>query len=219
MCSVCHELLSEEIPDKKWQKMTISQIREHFKEKERLAGIKECAFCGKPFGDADAEAVVLKDGSKVCRCCVDSIRIVRPVFCTEEYDSSKGEYLFASDDPLKEMTLEDFPAAKEAADAERAARTAKYGEHKAVFSVDDVVRCGDREDSHIIRGRVLLGSLAASDRLSVNRKECPYFFEISEVKPMEYDKDKKVLAEGHGGSLLINGEVSCVYPGDILTVD
>ena len=218
ICGDCKDILNKEMPYEKWHKMGITQIRAYFKEKERLEAQKECSLCGRPFGAADLYKFVLKDGAQICYSCGESVRIVRPVFCTEEYDSLKEKYSFASDDPLKEMTLDDVKAAQLEADTERRGRQDKFGPCKGAFIVDDVIRVPGEKDRevHRIWGRCVLGSASANSLAKVVRREKPYFIQIDKVEPLEYNKKAQVLSEGHGGALVASDDVSFIYPGDVL---
>ena len=117
------------------------------------------------------------------------------------------------------MTLQELEEAKKEAEAERERRTAEYGEHKAVFIVDDVTRYFKEAGAHQLWGRVLLGRIDKGDMLCVKRREGNYHVEVTWIDPLEYNKKSEYLSEGHPGALMLLGDVSFIYPGDIITVE
>ena len=221
VCGECYDELSKESPYEEWKKKTMTQLREERSEKARLEAQSACSYCGKTFDMWDIYKLVLKDKSQICYECMEKLRVGFPVFCTEEKKSSTGEFVPAFDDPLKELTLADIPAAMTFAEEERTRRLKKYGAHKGVFVVDDVVRSKDQngQELHTIWGRQVLGSVIGGDVLCVRRREMPYFIEVSKVVQQKFNDKAKSLNEGHDGGLEVPGDVSFIYPGDILTAD
>ena len=205
VCGRCYDKLNKEFSGNKWQRMTITQIREHFAEEERLAAQKECSFCGRRFDDSDIYKTILKDKSLICYKCTESMRLVKPVL--------------NSADLLKELTIEDIPWVQKEAAEERDRRTAQYGSHKAVFIVDDVIRYFKEPDAHQVFGRVALGRIDIDDVLCVKRREGVYRKVVTWIDTPEYNKKAKSLLEGHEGALMILGDVTFIYPGDVLTVE
>ena len=218
VCGGCYDKLHKEFSGNKWQRMTITQIREHFAEKDRLEAQKECSFCGRRFDDSDIYKTILKDKSLICYKCTESMRLVKPVLNTVKYKNDEG-YTDVSEDPVKELTIEDIPWVQKEAAEERERRTALYGDHKAVFVVDDVTRYFKEPDAHQVFGRVVLGRIDTGDTLCVKRREGVYRKVVTWIDPLEYNKKAKSLSEGHDGNLMILGDVTFIYPGDVLTVE
>ena len=218
LCGQCHDRLEKEMPYDKWHRMTITQIREYFADKEMLDSRTECAFCGSKLGKDEAGRMVLKDKNVICGKCAESMRIVKPVYMTIEPDGY-DDYKDVAEDPMKELTLDDVPWVQKDAAEEREKRIAKYGRHKAVFIVDDVTRYFKEPDAHQVYGRVVLGRIDRDDTLCVRRREGTYRKLVTWIDPLEYNKKAKCLSEGHEGNLMILGDVSFIYPGDVLTVE
>ena len=220
ICGQCHDMLSKDRPRDEWRRMTITQIREYYNEKARLEAQSACSYCKKAFDSSDIYKIVLKDKSQICYKCAESLRAAYGVFCTEE---KKGydEFVPAFDDPLKELTLEDLPAAFRAAEEERRKRQERYGIHKGVFVVDDVARIYDKEESerHVIWGRQVLGSIAVGEVLCVKRREMPFYITVSKLMLPNYNEKAKALSEGHDGGIETPDDVSFIYPGDVLIAD
>ena len=220
VCSQCYDRLNKDRPYDEWRRMTITQIREYYSEKTRLDAQSACSYCKRPFDSSDIYKIVLKDKSQICYKCSESLRVAFRVFCTEE---KKGydEFVPAFDDPLKELGLDDLPAAFSFAEEERRIRQEKYGSHKGVFVVDDVARIYDKEESerHVIWGRQILGSIGPGEVLCVKRREMPYYITVSRLLLPKYNEKAKILSEGHDGGIEVPDDVSFVYPGDVLTAD
>ena len=218
VCSECRRRLDKEMPYAEWHKLNITQIREYFAEKERIDSQECCSFCGKKFDESDVYKTVLKDKAVLCGKCTESMRIVKPVRISVQ-DDGDGGFKDAADDPLPELTLDDVPWVQKEAAEERERRVAKYGSHKAVFVVDDVTKYYKEEDAHQVYGRVVLGRIDKGDTLMVRRREGAYRKIVTWIDPLEYNKKASCLSEGHEGNLMILGDVSFIYPGDILTVE
>ena len=218
ICKECHDRLNVEIGYVKWSNMNFTEIKNYLSDKDRLSTQKTCSFCGQKLSGNDLFRKLLKDKSVLCGKCAESMRIVRPVFLTVKSDGGYG-YETAADDPMKELTLEDVPWVQKEAAEERERRVAKYGNHKAVFVVDDVTKYKKEEDTHEIYGRVMLGRIDKGDTLRVKRREGEYRKVVDKINPPEYLKKSPYLPEGHEGNLMVSGDVSFIYPGDVLVVE
>ena len=218
VCEQCRKKLDKVMKYSEWRLLSITQIKKILAEKELIASQKTCSFCGGRIDPDDAGNMVLKDKSVLCGKCVDSMRLAKPVFVTVERGAGY-EYKEAAEDPVPELTLEDVPWVQKEAAEERERRVEKYGSHKAVFIVDDVTRYQKAEDSHQIYGRVVLGRIDKGDTLRVKRSEGEYRRIVSWIDPQEFNKKAKYLSEGYDGNLMVQGDVSFIYPGDVLTVE
>ena len=222
VCGQCYDKFSKDRPYEEWKKSTIAQIKAYYEDKQQVAAQGECAFCGHVFDASDIYTYVLKDRKKICYGCAEKVRIVCPVYCTEDYDTAKYEYVPAVEDPLEKLELKELFGVLQNADAERKKRAEQYGSHKAVFIVDDVMRYNkapDKAEAHRIFGRAVLGRIDPGDRVCVQRREGPRFIDVTSVDCQEYNKKAKSLSEGHDGALAVSGDVSFIYPGDVLTVN
>ena len=85
--------------------------------------------------------------------------------------------------------------------------------------MDDVTKYIKEPDAHQVYGRTVLGSIDKGDELCVRRREGVYRKTVTWIDPLEYNKDAKSLLEGHEGNLMILGDVSFIYPGDVLIVE
>ena len=218
VCGQCYDMLTKELPGVKWQGMTINQIRQRMADKERLDNQDCCSLCKKPFKADDPYSFILKDKTKICYRCGESTRLAIPVFCTIKLGKDY-EFEEAAIDPLDELSLADIPAIQEKAAKERAGLTEKYGKHKGVFVVDDVTRYFKEQDAHQIWGKTVLGRIDKDDMLTVKRREGDYTKIVTWIDPMKYNEKAKGLLEGHCGALMVLGDVSFIYPGDVLTVE
>ena len=218
ICLDCRKKLDKYMPYLEWSKKSSSELKKYLSEKELIASQKTCSFCGGRIDPDDAGNMVLKDKSVICAGCVESMRLAKPVFVTVERGPGY-EYKEAADDPVPELTLEDVPWVQKEAAEERERRVAKYGSHKAVFIVDDVTKYQKAEDSHQIYGRVVLGRIDKGDTLRVHRREGEYRRVVAWIDPQEFNKKAKYLSEGYDGNLMVQGDVSFIYPGDVLTVE
>ena len=218
ICRDCRTKLDKDLSSGEWSRMNAAELKEFLSDKERLSMQKTCSFCGKDISADDMHKILLKDRSVLCGNCAGSMRIVRPVFNTVKSDGSGG-YEPAADDPLKELTLEDVPWVQKEAAEERERRIARYGAHKAVFVVDDVTRYEDEDDAHEIYGTAVLGCIEKGDTLHIKRREGEYSKVVERIDPLEYDKKAVSLTEGSEGNLLVKGDVSFIYPGDVLTTE
>ena len=218
VCGKCYELLTKEMSGSKWQHMTIDQIRSYMADRDPSKAEGNCPLCGKPFTVQGPYTFRLGDKSRICSSCAESVRIVSPVFCTMK-TGSNYEPEEAAVDPLAELTLKDIPLLQEKAEGERAARREKYGAHKGVFVVDDVTRYFEEKDAHRIWGRTVLGKIEKDDIITVRRREGDYSRVVTWVDPLKYNEKSKSLSEGHCGALMVLGDVSFIYPGDVLFAD
>ena len=218
VCEKCRKKIDKEMKYSEWRLLSITQIKNHLAEKELIASHKTCSFCGGRIDPDSAGNMVLKDKSVICVKCVDSMRLAKPVYVTVEQGYGY-EYKEAADDPLPKLSLEDVPWIMKEAAEERDRRVEKYGRHKAVFIVDDVTRYQKAEDSHQIYGRVVLGRIDKGDTLRVKRREGEYRRVVSWIDPQEFNKKAVYLSEGYDGNLMVQGDVSFIYPGDVLTVE
>ena len=218
VCEDCRKRLDKDMEYSEWRLLGITQLREHLSERDLIDSHKTCSFCGERLSASDAHRTALKDKSVLCGKCVDSMRLAKPVFVTVERGSGY-EYKDVADDPLPELTLEDVPWVQKEAAEERERRIAQYGDHKAVFIVDDVTRYKKADDAHQVFGRVVLGRIDKGDTLRIKRREGEYRKIVTWIDPLEYNKKAGYLSEGHDGNLMILGDVSFIYPGDVLTVE
>ena len=218
ICAECSKKLDKEWKYSEWSKMSISRIKTFFDEKELIASHGTCSFCGGRIDPDSANNMVLSDKSVICGSCVESMRLAKPVFVTVEHGPGY-EYKEAADDPMPELTLQDVPWVQKEAAEERERRIEKYGSHKAVFVVDDVTKYQKADDAHQIYGRVVLGRIDKGDTLRVRRREGEYRKVVDWIDPQEFNKKARYLSEGYDGNLMVQGDVSFIYPGDVLTVE
>ena len=156
----------------------------------------------------------------------DALRIVYPLIRTLRQSPEFGydvDYI----DPLDSLSDAELRAAEELAAQRREALKTQYGEHKALFEVDDITKLyneckGHRtyRNEYRIGGRVLFGCINRKDTAAVARADGTQSFCIKKLgDSREYSNDLKELKEGAEGGLFIEGTVSCIYPGDILLID
>jgi hypothetical protein len=156
----------------------------------------------------------------------DALRIVYPLIRTLLEDP-EGGYDVAYIDPLDSLSDAELRAAEVRAEQRREALKTQYGEHKALFEVDDITKLYNESKGHRtyrneyrIAGRVLLGSINRKDTAAVTRAEGAQSFRIQKLgDSRKYSNDLKEVKEGAEGGLFIEGTVSCIYPGDILLID
>ena len=156
----------------------------------------------------------------------DALRIVYPLIRTLLEDP-EGGYDVAYIDPLDSLSDAELRAAEVRAEQRREALKTQYGEHKALFEVDDITKLYNESKGHRtyrneyrIAGQVLLGSISRKDTAAVARAEGAQSFRIQKLgDSREYSNDLKEVKEGAEGGLFIEGTVSCIYPGDILLID
>ncbi len=65
----------------------------------------------------------------------------------------------------------------------------------------------------------MLGRIDKGDTLRVKRREGEYRKVVDKINPPEYLKKSPYLPEGHEGNLMVSGDVSYIYPGDVLVVE
>lgn len=156
----------------------------------------------------------------------DALRIVYPLIRTLLEDP-EGGYDVAYIDPLDSLSDAELRAAEVRAEQRREALKTQYGEHKALFEVDDIAKlyneCKGRRgyrNEYRIGGRVLFGCINRKDTAAVTRAEGAQSFRIKKLgDSREYSNDLKEVKEGAECGLFIEGTVSCIYPGDILLID
>lgn len=156
----------------------------------------------------------------------DALRIVYPLIRTL-WEDPEGGYDVTYIDPLDSLSDAELRAAEGLAAQRREALKTQYGEHKALFEVDDITKLYHESKGHRtyrneyrIAGRVLLGSISRKDTAAVTRAEDTQSFCIKKLgDSREYSNDLKELKEGAEGGIFIEGTVSCIYPGDILLID
>lgn len=156
----------------------------------------------------------------------DALRIVYPLIRTLRQSPEFGydvDYI----DPLDSLSDAELRAAEELAAQRREALKKQYGEHKALFEVDDIAKLYNESkgrrgyrNEYRIGGRVLFGCINRKDTAAVTRAEGTQSFCIKKLgDSREYSNDLKELKEGAEGGLFLEGAVSCIYPGDILLID
>jgi len=156
----------------------------------------------------------------------DALRIVYPLIRTLLEDP-EGGYDVAYIDPLDSLSDAELRAAEVRAEQRREALKTQYGEHKALFEVDDIAKLYNESkgrrgyrNEYRIGGRVLLGSISRKDTAAVARAEGAQSFRIQKLgDSRKYSNDLKEVKEGAECGLFIEGTVSCIYPGDILLID
>ncbi len=156
----------------------------------------------------------------------DALRIVYPLIRTLREDP-EGGYDVAYIDPLDSLSDAELRAAEVRAEQRREALKTQYGEHKALFEVDDIAKLyheskGRRGyyNEYRIGGRVLFGCINCKDTAAVTRADGTQSFCIKKLGDSRvYSNDLKEVKEGAEGGLFIEGTVSCIYPGDILLID
>ena len=156
----------------------------------------------------------------------DALRIVYPLIRTLLEDP-EGGYDVAYIDPLDSLSDAELRAAEVRAEQRREALKTQYGEHKALFEVDDIAKLyheskGRRGyyNEYRIGGRVLFGCINCKDTAAATRADGTQSFFIKKLgDSREYSNDLKVVKEGAECGLFIEGTVSCIYPGDILLID
>ncbi len=218
VCGKCCDMLTKEMNGSKWQHMTIAQIREYMADKDSSVAEGSCALCGRPYIQGGPYTFRLGDKSRICGRCAGSVRIVSPVFVTMKTGSSY-ELEEAAVDPLAELGLDDVRELQKKAEEEREKRREKYGDHKGVFIVDDVTRYFKEEDAHQIWGQTVLGRIDKDDTVTVMRREGPYSRTVTWVDPLSFNSKSKAIDEGQCGALMVLGDVSFIYPGDVLVTD
>jgi len=156
----------------------------------------------------------------------DSLRIVYPLIRTLRPSDEFGydeDYI----DPLDSLSGEELQAAPALAEKRREELQALYGLHRAVFEVDGLTKLYNESrgrrtyrDEYRIGGRVLLGRVAVGDRAVIRSAKRPQVLQIRKLGDCrEYNSDLRELKEGAEGGLFVQGAVSFLYPGDILTID
>ena len=158
----------------------------------------------------------------------DNLRIAFPLIRTlvpiPGEDGFKNKYI----DPLDSLSEEELKAASEKASAKREAVTAKYGVHKAIFEVDDIEKAyytrkgisRQYRNEYRISGRILIGNITLGDIAEVKRRDCQKSFKVKGLGSYPFlTADKKELKEGSEGTIIAQGDISFVYPGDILFID
>lgn len=156
----------------------------------------------------------------------DALRIVYPLIRTLRQSPEFGydvDYI----DPLDSLSDAELRAAEGLAAQRREALKKQYGEHKALFEVDDIAKLYNESkgrrgyrNEYRIGGRVLFGCINRKDTAAVTRAEGTQSFCIQKLgDSREYSNDLKELKEGAEGGLFLEGAVSCTYPGDILLID
>ena len=156
----------------------------------------------------------------------DALRIVYPLIRTLLEDP-EGGYDVAYIDPLDSLSDAELRAAEVRAEQRREALKTQYGEHKALFEVDDIAKLYNESkgrrgyrNEYRIGGRVLFGCINRKDTAAVTRAEGAQSFRIKKLgDSREYSNDLKEVKEGAECGLFIEGTVSCIYPGDILLID
>ena len=156
----------------------------------------------------------------------DALRIVYPLIRTLLEDP-EGGYDVAYIDPLDSLSDAELRAAEVRAEQRREALKTQYGEHKALFEVDDIAKLYNESkgrrgyrNEYRIGGRVLFGCINRKDTAAVTRAEGAQSFRIQKLgDSREYSNDLKEVKEGAECGLFIEGTVSCIYPGDILLID
>ena len=156
----------------------------------------------------------------------DALRIVYPLIRTL-WEDPEGGYDVAYIDPLDSLSDAELRAAEVRAEQRREALKTQYGEHKALFEVDDIAKLYNESkgrrgyrNEYRIGGRVLFGCINRKDTAAVTRADGTQSFRIQKLgDSREYSNDLKELKEGAEGGLFIEGTVSCIYPGDILLID
>ena len=156
----------------------------------------------------------------------DALRIVYPLIRTLREDP-EGGYDVAYIDPLDSLSDAELRAAEGLAAQRREALKMQYGEHKALFEVDDIAKLYNESkgrrgyrNEYRIGGRVLFGCINRKDTAAVTRAEGAQSFRIQKLgDSREYSNDLKEVKEGAECGLFIEGTVSCIYPGDILLID
>ena len=156
----------------------------------------------------------------------DALRIVYPLIRTL-WEDPEGGYDVAYIDPLDSLSDAELRAAEGLAAQRREALKKQYGEHKALFEVDDIAKLYNESkgrrgyrNAYRIGGRVLFGCINRKDTAAVTRAEGTQSFCIQKLgDSREYSNDLKELKEGAEGGLFLEGAVSCTYPGDILLID
>lgn len=156
----------------------------------------------------------------------DALRIVYPLIRTL-WEDPEGGYDVAYIDPLDSLSDAELRAAEVRAEQRREALKTQYGEHKALFEVDDIAKLYNESKGHRgyrneyrIGGRVLFGCINRKDTAAVTRAEGAQSFRIQKLgDSREYSNDLKEVKEGAECGLFIEGTVSCIYPGDILLID
>ena len=156
----------------------------------------------------------------------NALRIVYPLIRTLRQSPEFGydvDYI----DPLDSLSDAELRAAEGLAAQRREALKKQYGEHKALFEVDDIAKLYNESkgrrgyrNEYRIGGRVLFGCINRKDTAAVTRAEGTQSFCIQKLgDSREYSNDLKELKEGAEGGLFLEGAVSCTYPGDILLID
>ena len=156
----------------------------------------------------------------------DALRIVYPLIRTLLEDP-EGGYDVAYIDPLDSLSDAELRAAEVRAEQRREALKTQYGEHKALFEVDDIAKLYNESkgrrgyrNEYRIGGRVLFGCINRKDTAAVTRADGTQSFCIKKLgDSREYSNDLKEVKEGAECGLFIEGTVSCIYPGDILLID
>ena len=156
----------------------------------------------------------------------DALRIVYPLIRTLLEDP-EGGYDVAYIDPLDSLSDAELRAAEVRAEQRREALKTQYGEHKALFEVDDIAKLYNESkgrrgyrNEYRIGGRVLFGCINRKDTAAVTRAEGAQSFRIKKLGDSRaYSNDLKEVKEGAECGLFIEGTVSCIYPGDILLID
>lgn len=156
----------------------------------------------------------------------DALRIVYPLIRTLRQSPEFGydvDYI----DPLDSLSDAELRAAEGLAAQRGEALKTQYGEHKALFEVDDIAKLYNESkgrrgyrNEYRIGGRVLFGCINRKDTATVTRAEGAQSFRIQKLGDSRaYSNDLKELKEGAECGLFIEGIVSCIYPGDILLID
>lgn len=218
ICLDCRKKLDKYMSYVEWNRLSAAEIKKFLSDHNRLETQQACSFCGDKLSAKDPYKALLKDKSVLCGKCAEGMRIVKPVYLTVKSNGGYG-YEPAADDPIMELTIEDVPWVQKDAAEERERRLAKYGDHKAVFVVDDVTKFMKEDDTHEIYGRVMLGRIDKGDTLRVKRREGEYRKVVNKINKPEYNKKTSYLTEGHEGNLMVSGDVSFIYPGDVLVVE
>ena len=156
----------------------------------------------------------------------DALRIVYPLIRTL-WEDPEGGYDVAYIDPLDSLSDAELKSAEGLAAQRREALKTQYGEHKALFEVDDISKLYNESkgrrgyrNEYRIGGRVLFGCINRKDTAAVTRAEGAQSFRIQKLgDSREYSNDLKEVKEGAECGLFIEGIVSCIYPGDILLID
>ncbi len=156
----------------------------------------------------------------------DALRIVYPLIRTLLEDP-EGGYDVAYIDPLDSLSDAELRAAEVRAEQRREALKTQYGEHKALFEVDDIAKLYNESkgrrgyrNEYRIGGRVLFGCINRKDTAAVTRADGTQSFCIKKLGDSRaYSNDFKEVKEGAECGLFIEGTVSCIYPGDILLID